>query len=115
MIRFLDAAGLAQPIYAVECDGHMYDAGEVERAVWARSQVHLGWAIAAVAIRESPMQFQFRLRSFTCGTFHREDAEQYAYDQMARDWLPSEGWVITTTAVAVVRSKPSQNPLHKAE
>jgi hypothetical protein len=31
MIRFLDAAGLAQPIYAVECDGVCYGPEEVAK------------------------------------------------------------------------------------
>lgn len=51
-----------------------------------------GWCVAAVAIRGD----DFRLRAFSVGTFHEEDARQYAYDEVARDYPPSEGWEITT-------------------
>mgnify|MGYP001576706814 CR=1 FL=1 len=37
MIRFLDAAGLAQPIYAVECDGVLFGVEEVAAIVRTHS------------------------------------------------------------------------------
>jgi hypothetical protein len=36
MIRFLDTTGLPCQVYAIEVDGALYDAGEVERAMRAQ-------------------------------------------------------------------------------
>lgn len=60
---------------------------------------HLGWLVAAGAYNGS----RFVVRPFTVGTFHKEDAERYAYEQVAADYPPNEGWHIETSAMPIRR------------
>jgi hypothetical protein len=53
-----------------------------------------GWAVAAVAVKGSA----FWVRAFTVGTFHEEDARNYAITEMQRDF-PGCEVVIATHAL----------------
>ena len=67
-----------------------------------------GWAVAAVAILEGEERFQFRLRCFTVGTFHEEDARAYAVGEMQKDY---PDWEITTTTQRLLSLRVIEEPL----
>lgn len=56
------------------------------------NEVFHGWAVAACAIRDSAI----KLRAYSVGTFYEEDARQYAIDETAKDYPPSDGWQLFT-------------------
>ncbi len=58
-----------------------------------------GWAVSATAHRETETKYQVRTRPFTVVTHERADAEQYAYDEMAKDFPPDQGWAIIVSAM----------------
>lgn len=64
----------------------------------------IGWAVAAVAWRDTAEQIQVRLRPFTVGldfATSAEDAEQYVYKRMTELWAPEVGWIIDVSAMPV--------------
>ena len=63
--------------------------------------IHLGWLVASAAVRETITQIEVRVRPFTVGTFHRDDAERYAIDQMVAVYPPSDSWSITVSAMPI--------------
>lgn len=56
------------------------------------NNVFCGWAVAVLGIRDG----SWRLRVFTVGTYHEDDAKQYARSEVAREYPPAEGWVLYT-------------------
>lgn len=62
-------------------------------------KIHLGWAVAACAYTGS----RIVVRPFTVGTFYQEDAERYAYEQVALEYPPAEGWTIIVSAMPVTK------------
>lgn len=58
----------------------------------------MGWAVAGLALSEEG----FRLRIFTIGTYHEEDAVRYARSEMERDW---PGWAIYTATYAMTAKR----------
>lgn len=55
-----------------------------------QDDIFCGWAVAALATHDG----QWVLRAFTVGTFHEEDAREYARIQVARD---HPGWDVHLT------------------
>ena len=57
------------------------------------NDVFCGWAVAVLGIRESA----WVMRVFTVGTYHEDDAKQYARAEVAKEYPPTDGWVLHTT------------------
>jgi hypothetical protein len=72
-----------------------HDGGEAEE--------HIGWAVAVTAYRESDAKIEFRTRAYAVGTFHQDDAEEYAREESERLWPQSDGWSLQVAAIQLVR------------
>ncbi len=70
----------------------------------ARHGRPIGWAVAAVAWRDTDERLNVRLRPFTVGVDKAttaDEAEVYVRDKMAELWSPDVGWHILVSAMAV--------------
>lgn len=73
-------------------------------------QIHYGWSVAVTAWREMDDIVQIRTRAYGVGTFHEEDAIEYARAETEKDYSTTLGWQfqIATYHLIVLRSNPWQ-------